>query len=288
MRTCAVSFINHELVEDRKAVNDVNDQFIDECLTTCEAAARAGGRELLARQGKFQMREKAPADLVTDADEASQEAIQRVIASRFPGHAFIGEEQPARERSASKAEFTWIVDPLDGTTNYVHGYPQFAVSVALSAGEEMLVGVVYDPLADNCFSAAVGRGAWCDGVPMRTSSVTTVSAALAIVSLPAHVRRDSPDLVDFIEASLVCQAVRRSGSAALNFAYLAKGALDAFWARHIHPWDVAAGVLLVREAGGVVTSRDGGEFNLWRPDFLAAASGELHAALLDSLGRKNQ
>jgi myo-inositol-1(or 4)-monophosphatase len=272
-------------VEESEAVNE---QFIDECLETCEAAARAGGRELLDRQGKFQAREKAPADLVTDADEASQDAIQRVIAARFPNHAFIGEEQPARDPLAKQAEFTWIVDPLDGTTNYVHGYPQYAVSVALAAGTKLLAGVVYDPLADNCFSAAAGRGAWCDGVPIRTSNVTTVSAALATVSLPAHVRRDSPDLVDFIEASLVCQAVRRSGSAALNFAYVAKGALDAFWARHIHPWDVAAGVLMVREAGGVVTSRDGGEFNLWKPDFLAASGRELHAALLDALGRKNQ
>lgn len=266
----------------------MNDQFIDECLETCEAAARAGGRELLDRRGKFATREKAPADLVTDADEASQDAIQRVISDRFPGHAFIGEEQPAGERLATEAEFTWIVDPLDGTTNYVHGYPQYAVSVALAARDKVLVGVVYDPVADNCFSAAAGKGARCDGVPMRTSNVTTVSAALAIVSLPAHVRRDSPDLLDFIEASLVCQAVRRSGSAALNFAYLAKGALDAFWARHIHPWDVAAGVLLVREAGGVVTSRDGGEFNLWKPDFLAAAGSELHAALFEALRRKNQ
>jgi myo-inositol-1(or 4)-monophosphatase len=266
----------------------VNDQFIEECLETCEAAARAGGRELLDRQGQFKTREKAPADLVTDADEASQDAIQRVIAAHFPGHAFIGEEQPARDPSAKQAEFTWIVDPLDGTTNYVHGYPQYAVSVALASGNKLLAGVVYDPVADTCFSAAAARGAWCNGVPMRTSKVTTVSAALAIVSLPAHVRRDSPDLVDFIEASLVCQAVRRSGSAALNFAYLAKGALDAFWARHIHPWDVAAGVLLVREAGGIVTSRDGDEFNFWEPDFLAAAGSELHAALLHALGQRNQ
>jgi myo-inositol-1(or 4)-monophosphatase len=269
-------------------MNDMNAQFINSCLETCEAAARAGGRELLARQGKFEAREKAPSDLVTDADEASQDAIQRLIAARFPHHAFIGEEQSAVERSATKAEFTWIVDPLDGTTNYVHGYPQYAVSVALAAGCKLLVGVVYDPVADSCFSAVAGRGAWCDGVPMRTSKVTAVSAALAVVSLPAHVRRDSPDLLDFIEASLVCQAVRRTGSAALNFAYLAKGAVDAFWARHIHPWDVAAGVLLVREAGGVVTSRDGGAFDLWKPDFLAASGGELHAALFGALGRKSQ
>jgi myo-inositol-1(or 4)-monophosphatase len=145
--------------------------------------------------------------------------------------------------------------------------------------------VVYDPVAGKCFSAAAGRGAWCDGAPIHTSAVTTFSEALATVSLPARVRRDSPDLLDFIEASLVCQAVRRSGSAALNFAYLAMGAVDAFWARHIHPWDVAAGVLLVRESGGIVTSRDGGEFDLWKPDFLAAASEKLHESLLNALGR---
>jgi myo-inositol-1(or 4)-monophosphatase len=262
----------------------MTEPFIAECLDTCEAAARAGGRELLDRQGKFQSREKAPADLVTDADEASQDAIRRVIAARFPKHAFIGEERQIGGSEAGRAEFTWIVDPLDGTTNYVHDYPHYAVSVALVAGSQLLVGVVYDPVANKCFSAAAGQGAWCDGAPIHTSAVTKISEALATVSLPARVRRDSPDLLDFIGASLVCQAVRRTGSAALNFAYLAKGAVDAFWARHIHPWDVAAGVLLVREAGGIVTSRDGAEFDLWKPDFLAAATGELHSNLLQALG----
>jgi myo-inositol-1(or 4)-monophosphatase len=266
----------------------VTEQFIAECLETCEAAARAGGRELLDRQGKFQSREKAPADLVTDADEASQDAIRRVIAARFPRHAFIGEETQAGGPPAVRAEFTWIVDPLDGTTNYVHHYPHYAVSVALAAGSQLLVGVVYDPVADKCFSAAAGQGAWCDSAPIHTSTVTKISEALAAVSLPARVRRDSPDLHDFNEASLVCQAVRRTGSAALNFAYLARGAADAFWARHIHPWDVAAGVLLVREAGGIVTSRDGAEFDLWKPDFLAAATGELHSNLLQALGTAAQ
>jgi myo-inositol-1(or 4)-monophosphatase len=267
-----------------KDVTTVTEQFIAECLELCEAAARAGGRELLDRQGKFQSREKAPADLVTDADEASQDAIRRVIAARFPEHAFVGEEQQGNGDTADRAEFTWIVDPLDGTTNYVHGYPHYAVSVALAAGDTLLVGVVLDPSTGKCFSAAAGQGAWCDGAPVRASAVAKLSEALVTVSLPARVRRDSPDLVDFIEASLVCQAVRRTGSAALNFAYLATGAVDAFWARHIHPWDVAAGVLLVREAGGIVTSRDGGEFDLWNPDFLAAASVELHASLLSALG----
>jgi myo-inositol-1(or 4)-monophosphatase len=118
---------------------------------------------------------------------------------------------------------------------------------------------------------------------MTASAVTAIDEALVAVSLPARVRHDSPDLLDFVAAAQTCQAVRRSGSAALNFAYVAKGALDAFWATHIHPWDVAAGVLLVREAGGVVTSRGGGEFDLWDPHFVAAANTKLHAAVLAML-----
>jgi myo-inositol-1(or 4)-monophosphatase len=118
---------------------------------------------------------------------------------------------------------------------------------------------------------------------MATSRVVSIADALVAVSLPARVHRDSPDLVDFNLAAQACQAVRRSGSAALNFAYVAKGALDAFWATHIHPWDIAAGVLLVRESGGVVSDRDGGELDLWNPHFLAAANVDLHRGLLDML-----
>lgn len=251
-------------------------------LETCEAAARAGGRELVSWQGRFAAREKAPADLVTDADLASQEAVRRAIADRFPDHAFLGEET-ARSFQPAPHELTWIVDPLDGTTNYVHGYSQYAVSIALARGSELLVGVVYDPIADRCFSAARGRGAWCNGRPMRSSRVELVSEALVAVSLPARVDRDSPDLLNFVEAAQVCQAVRRTGSAALNLAYVACGSFDAFWAIQIHPWDVAAGVLLVREAGGIVTGRAGGVFELWRPKFLATATPSLHSALLAAL-----
>jgi myo-inositol-1(or 4)-monophosphatase len=251
-----------------------------------EAAARAGGRELLTYRGRFQSREKGRSDLVTDADVASQDAIRQLIHSKYPEHAFVGEERSMDQFQAGANDLTWVVDPLDGTTNYVHGYPHYAVSVAAVQGKEILVGVVYDPVAEQCFTAAIGRGARCNGAIMRTSKVHIVPAALVAVSLPAHVERDSSDLHDFIQATQVCQAVRRSGSAALNFAYLAIGALDAFWATHIHPWDVAAGVLLVREAGGVVTARDGGDFDLRNPTFLAAANAELHADLLNALTRR--
>ena len=260
------------------------DQIIDQWLEVCEAAARAGGRELLLRRGKVASREKGRADLVTDADLASQAAIRELIATRFPDHAFVGEES-VDENERRPAGLTWIVDPLDGTTNYVHGYPHYAVSVALAEGERLRVGVIYDPTNDQCFAAADGRGAWCNGVPIQTSEVRDLGSALVAVSLPAHVTRDSADLKDFVEAAQACQAVRRSGSAALNFAHLAMGAIDAFWARHIYAWDVAAGVLLVREAGGVVTSRDGGTFDLWQPQFLAAANDTLHADVLHMLSR---
>jgi len=265
--------------------SQLSEHFIDEALHVCEAAARAGGQELLAFRGRFQTREKGRADLVTDADESSQEAIRRLILAKFPDHAFVGEEHSLDKPPTGSSDFTWVADPLDGTTNYVHGYPQYGVSLALVRGNELLVGVVYDPVGDVCFSAASGRGAWCDSVAMKTSAIGNVHGSLVAVSLPAHVQRDSRDLLDFVEAAQACQAVRRSGSAALNFAYVAKGALDAFWASHIHPWDVAAGVLLVREAGGVVTARDGGEFDLWKPNFLAAANAELHAGLLNVLAR---
>jgi myo-inositol-1(or 4)-monophosphatase len=261
---------------------DAIEPFDDMWLEVCEAAARAGGRELQAWCGRFQTKEKGAADYVTDADLASQHAIHQLINSHFPNHAFVGEELSSHTSPIS-SELTWIVDPLDGTTNYIHGYPNYAVSVAVARGTTLLAGCIYDPVSEQCFTAARGQGVWCNSAPLRVSKVTSVSAALVAVSLPARVRRDSPDLHDFIEATQVCQAVRRSGSAALNLAHVASSALDAFWASHIHPWDVAAGVLLIREAGGLVTARDGGPFELWNPHFLAAASPELHQELLKVL-----
>jgi myo-inositol-1(or 4)-monophosphatase len=264
-------------------LNSTPNNSTDDWLSTCEAAARAGGQELLAWQGRFQTRTKGVRDLVTDADLASQEAIRRIVATRFPGHAFVGEEQGSASTARIVDQLIWIVDPLDGTTNYVHGYPNFAVSVAIARGNDVLAGVVYDPLRDQCFAAAAGKGAWCNGSRLKTSEVIAVDEALVAVSLPAHVERDSADLLDFIEAAQASQAVRRSGSAALNLAHVAGGALDAFWATHIHSWDVAAGILLIREAGGVITGRNGQPFDLWNPHFLAAAGPQLHREMLEVL-----
>ena len=268
---------------------------IAELLRVCESAARAGGGELLAWRGRFETREKAPADLVTDADLASQAAVRAEIAARYPLHQFIGEEPEPEPQPLDGNPYAWLVDPLDGTTNYVHGYPCYAVSVAAAgraqddqsagagSGRELLVGVVYDPLADECFAAARGQGAWLNGTRLHTSATNSVADALVAVSLPPRVARDAPDLADLIRVLEVSQAVRRSGSAALNLAYVAAGRLDAFWATQIHAWDVAAGVLLVREAGGVVSGRDGGQFDLRDPHFVSAANRELHRDLLHVL-----
>nr|ALS90857.1 inositol monophosphatase family [uncultured bacterium] len=264
-------------------MNNSHNNAIDDWLTTCEAAARAGGQKLRDWQGRFQTRKKGVRDLVTDADLASQDAIRSIVTARFPEHAFVGEEQGTESIAPNADQLTWIVDPLDGTTNYVHGYPNFAVSVAIARGNDVLAGVIYDPSHDECFAAAAGKGAWCNGSRLKTSHVSAVAEALVAVSLPAHVKRDSADLLDFIEAAQVSQAVRRSGSAALNLAHVASGALDAFWATHIHAWDVAAGILLIREAGGVVTGRDGQLFDLWNPHFLAAAGPQLHREMLEVL-----
>lgn len=256
---------------------------MNELLETCEAAARAGARELLAWRGRFQQREKAPADLVTDADLASQAAVRQEIAAGFPHHLFVGEEKTS-DIEIGDDDHVWLVDPLDGTTNYIHGYPCYAVSVAVVRGGELLAAVIYDPLAEEIYKAELGCGAFCNGTRLETSRVTTVGEALVAVSLPPRVGPESPDLADMVRIIQESQAVRRSGSAALNLAYVAHGRLDAFWATKIQPWDVAAGVLLVREAGGTVTSRGGGTFDVWAPNFLAAAGAQLHADVLRVLG----
>jgi myo-inositol-1(or 4)-monophosphatase len=252
-------------------------------LKTCEAAARAGAEELLSWRGRFAAREKAPADLVTDADVASQAAVRAAIATQFPSHLFFGEENTTKLNVLDSDEHVWLVDPLDGTTNYVHGYPCYAVSVAVARNREVLAGVILDPLKDECFAAERGSGASCNGAAIHASDVEDVGEALFAVSLPPRVKPDSRDLADFVQVVQVCQAVRRSGSAALNLAYVACGRLDGFWATHIHPWDVAAGVLLIREAGGIVTGRDGNGFDLWNPHFVAAAGQKLHRDMLNVL-----
>jgi myo-inositol-1(or 4)-monophosphatase len=213
---------------------------------------------------------------------------RKLIREAFPEHGFVGEEtvpasQVAEPPSRTPGECCWIVDPLDGTLNYVRELPNYAVSVALRRGQEILVGGVYDPELDEYFAAAQGQGATLNGRRLATATCTQLAHALVAASLPTEVPRDSPDVRRFIEVMHRAQAIRRLGSAALNLCYVAAGRLDAYWATCVKVWDVAAGQLIVREAGGHLTHPDGTEFTLDRPQLVAAATAPLHGELVEVL-----
>lgn len=248
------------------------------------AAAEAGGRTLLACADRFSTREKAPADLVTDADIASQQAVRDMLLGVRPDDAFVGEESPPGNPAGRRGRVCWVVDPLDGTTNYVHGFPMYATSVAATLDGALLAGAVFDPVRGEMFSAARGAGAWLGEKPLRATQAERLSDALVAVSLPPRVDRESADLAGFIAVVGRSRAVRRTGAAALNLAYVAAGRLDAHWAFSIHPWDAAAGVLLCAEAGASVSDARGAPFDLWRADYLVAATPALHAELRAVLG----
>jgi myo-inositol-1(or 4)-monophosphatase len=252
---------------------------LDDYLRVCEEAARLGGQVIQDWVGRFEVHKKGPSDLVTQADLASQEIVRKTVLGAFPGHSLLGEEKQPGLEPAARTDYRWIVDPLDGTTNFVHGVPHYCVSLALERRGELLVGTVFDPSTGECFTAAVGRGAWLNGRPIRVSRVTKLSDAMAAVGFPYDVHRQSPDLLLFLEMTGRSQSIRRTGASALNLCYLAAGRYDIFWSYSTHVWDVAAGVLLVREAGGCVASTTGGPFSLDDPHFLAASNAELLAQL---------
>ncbi len=241
-------------------------------------AARAGAAELMRRRDTRQVREKGPRDLVTDADLASQQAIRQVLTSAFPDDAFVGEEDgenepPEAVRQAQPgAPACWIVDPLDGTVNYVHGLQSFAVSIGLVADGELQVGVVFDPVCDELFTAVRGCGATVNGKPIQSSTCQQLHEALLVCSFAAQVARDSCEVRRFLNMLDQCQAVRRLGSCALNLCYVAAGRLDGYWASSVKSWDAAAGILIAREAGADVTRIEGSELSVWEPQFSAAAN----------------
>jgi myo-inositol-1(or 4)-monophosphatase len=261
---------------------------MSEFVEVAELAARRAGSLLKSMVGRVDIREKGPRDLVTEADLEAQRLIRETLLTAFPDHAFVGEEQqePAAERSGKlSSEFCWVVDPLDGTTNFAHQLPMYGVSIALCRSGRLVAGVVYDPSLDEMFRAAEGEKPIVNGRTLSVSGCESLSTGLVAASFSANVPRGSQEIARFIEVLHACRAVRRMGSAALNLCYLAAGRLDAYWASSVKTWDVAAGVLLVEQAGGVVTALDGSKLDLERPAFAAAATPQLHAELLETLGR---
>ncbi len=236
-------------------------------ITICETAARAAGQVLRDMQGTISIRHKSNRfDLVTEADLAAQKTVERIILESFPDHSILGEEGNLSEQARrNTSKFRWIVDPLDGTTNYVHGVPMFCTSIALAEEDELICAVIYNPVSDELFSARRGEGAFLNGKRIQTSAYTTLAESLVAVSFPTMTTMDTPDMLAFLNSIPECQAIRRSGSTALNMAYVAAGRFDAAWSFRSHPWDVAAGTLLVREAGGIVTRPDGSPMTLDDP-----------------------
>jgi myo-inositol-1(or 4)-monophosphatase len=228
---------------------------------------------------------KGDVDLVTAADRAVEKLIHSRLGETFPGHGIYGEEG-TRERM--EGEFRWYVDPLDGTTNFTHGFPQFCVSMGLEHRPadlkpeddgSLVAAVIYDPMRDELFAAERGRGATLNGKPIRVSRTGQLAEALVATGFPSHKRHANPNIHFYQEFTLRSHGVRRAGSAALDLAYVACGRYDAFWEFKLNPWDTAAGVLLVEEADGRVTDFSGGRFRLDSREVLVS-NGLIHEELL--------
>lgn len=253
-----------------------------ELLEVALEAATIGAGVLNEWVGRFSVQEKRRADLVTEADHASQEAIHRHIVKRFPEHGFLGEEGLNFE---SDSPYRWVIDPLDGTSNYVHGFPYYAVSIGVQEDQQLVAGVVYDPTRNDAFTATRGGGAFLNGTQISTSGETELSRSMAMASLPVGADHTDPAVARFLSSMNHLQTVQRSGSAAMNLANLACGRIDAFWSSSLKPWDMAAGALIVEEAGGCVISLDGSTFDIMTPSLLTAATHKIAHELVDVLGK---
>jgi myo-inositol-1(or 4)-monophosphatase len=249
-----------------------------EFLSVAEDAARAAGRILQDWAGRFTISEKGPADLVTEADVASQAEIFRILNGHFKDHAFLGEEQ-GLNTAPPGYEYRWIIDPLDGTSNYVHRFPYYAVSIGLEHRGIPLAGVIHDPTRDETFAAAAGRGATLNGSPIGVSRFDRLKDAMVIASFPPGVAPGSRPIERFLKVLPHAQTIHRSGSAALNLAYVASGRLDAFWSTSLKPWDVAGGSIIVTEAGGRVTKMNGQPLDIHVPDLLCSNGSGIHEEL---------
>jgi myo-inositol-1(or 4)-monophosphatase len=246
-------------------------------------AARAAGQLLRSElAGARRIAYKgAPTNLVTEMDARVEELIVGRLTTAFPGDAVLAEERGA---STGRPGRRWIVDPLDGTTNYAHGFPAFGVSIGLESAGRVELGVVYDPNLDELFVAERGRGATVNERPLAVSSTPTLDESLLATGFPYNIRESHDNnLKEYAAFSVRVRAVRRLGSAVLYLAWLAAGRLDGYWELRLGPWDVAAGSLLVEEAGGRITNLTGGALDLDAPA-LVASNGRIHPAILDVLG----
>ena len=243
--------------------------------------ARDAGRILAEKYGRvIQISNKGDIDLVTEADLAAEALIIERINTYYPRHSILAEESGSSVAVGQiPSEWKWIVDPLDGTTNYAHGYPCFCVSIGLEYQGRMLIGVIYDPIRDEMFSAERGEGATLNGRRIRVSDVSDLNRALVCTGFPYNVRSSGDFARHFTNFIMNAQSVRRDGSAAMDLASVACGRFDGFFEGGLNPWDVAAGTLILEEAGGRVTQYDGSPFDVYTGPILSS-NGLLHDEMM--------
>ncbi len=258
---------------------------VDQMARVGEAAAREAGAFLMEHlNGAFRVTRKGEIDLVTEVDLAAEKLIVARLTSAFPGHAILAEETRSQ---VSPGSVTWIVDPLDGTTNYAHGYPAFSVSIGLEIEGAVRWGIVYNPNLEEVFTARQGGGAFLNGSPIWVSKTEALGASLLATGFPYDIRTSEANNLDhFRDFALRAQGIRRAGSAALDLCYVAAGRFDGFWELKLNPWDCAPGYLMVREAGGKVTNWRGEYGSIYDRQCLAT-NARIHDQMMTVLGERS-
>jgi len=247
--------------------------------TAVEAVTRAGDLQMAQFGGDFQIDKKGTIDLVTEVDVAVERMFRAMIAERFPDHQVLAEEMGGAATAPPGP--CWVFDPIDGTTNFAHGLPIFCSSLALELDGEPLVGAIYDPSREELFTAERGQGAFLNGAPLKISATSALLDALLVTGFPYDMHVRGPELIELFGLFLSkARAVRRLGSAALDLCYVAAGRFEGFWEQHLKPWDVAAGALVVTEAGGRISGMNGAAFDA-QAGHLVASNGLVHDAMLE-------
>ena len=254
---------------------------VDECAQLGMKIAREAGFLILERHNTgFAVSRKGTINLVTEVDLAAEELIVTRIRKAFPSHSILAEE---RHNDTQRSPICWIIDPLDGTTNFAHGYPAFSVSIGLEVDGEVEWGAVFDPVRNELYAARRGQGAFCNGAALNVSKVDSLDESLLATGFPYDIRTsEQNNLSNFCAFALRCHGVRRSGSAALDLCNVAAGRLDGFWESKLNPWDCAAGYLMVREAGGRVTNYRGSPGSIYEREVIAS-NGLIHAEIMSVL-----
>jgi myo-inositol-1(or 4)-monophosphatase len=252
-----------------------------EYMEIAKAAAVKAGTLLREKiNGSREISYKGAINLVTEMDSIAERTVVETILGAFSGHGILAEEEAHIKNSS---DYLWIIDPLDGTTNYAHGYPSFSVSIGLEFSGDVIIGVVYDPMRDELFSAARGQGAFLNGKPIAVSRNDILIRSLLATGFPYDRAISKENNLNYFNALIMAsQEIRRSGSASLDMCAVAAGRLDGYWELKLYPWDVAAGSLIVREAGGTVSDFTGTQFNIHDKE-IVASNGIIHGLMLDIL-----